>query len=102
MGIPRVSSKPNRSYSVLVEPERTKGISIKKEMVRKGEPTEEILKTIKEEKIDMLDILPMKRGCWNTFSSATATVNRPERCPCSIMWVKKEPGAISEEKEETL
>ncbi len=48
-----IVQETKRKLSELVESEKSKGMSIK-ELVREGEPTAEILKTIENEKIDLL------------------------------------------------
>jgi universal stress protein A len=83
----------------LVEAERTRGMSIK-EMVREGEPTEEILKTIEEEKIDLLVMLAHEEGHVEHFLFGRSNEELVRKMPCSIMLVKKEPGASVEEKED--
>jgi nucleotide-binding universal stress UspA family protein len=77
--------------SALVESEKAKGMSIK-ELVREGEPTEEILKTIEEEKIDLLVMLAHKEGHLEDLFFDRSNHELIRKMPCSIMLVKKEPG----------
>jgi len=79
--------------SELVESEKTKGMSIK-ELVREGEPTEEILKTVKEEKIDLLVMLAHKEGRLEELFFNYSNHELIRKMPCSIMLVKKEPGKV--------
>lgn len=80
-----------RDLSKLVEAEKTKGMSIK-ELVRQGEPTEEILKTIEEEKIDLLVMLAHKEGRLEDLFFERSNDELIRKMPCSILLVKKEPG----------
>jgi nucleotide-binding universal stress UspA family protein len=87
-----------RQLSDLVDAERTRGMPIK-ELVREGEPTEEILKTIEAEKIDLLVLLAHEEGHVEHFLFGRSNEELVRKMPCSIMLVKKEPEAITEEKE---
>jgi len=88
-----------RQLSELVEAEKTKGISIK-ELVREGEPTEEILKTIEQEKIDLLVMLAHEEGRMEDLLFNRSNDELVRKMPCSIMLVKKEPGVILDREEE--
>ncbi len=79
-----------RMLSELVESEKTKGMSIR-ELVREGEPTEEILKTIEEEKIDLLVMLAHEEGYLEDLFFNRSNDELVRKMPCSIMLVKKEP-----------
>ena len=57
----KILADTKKQLSALVELEKKKGMSIK-ELVREGEPTEEILKTIEEEQIDLLVMLAHEEG----------------------------------------
>jgi universal stress protein A len=89
----KLLTETKQRLSALVEAERTKGISIK-ELVREGEPTEEILKTIKEEKIDLLVMLAHEEGRLEYLFFNRSNDELVRRMPCSIMLMKKEPEAI--------
>lgn len=79
-----------RMLSELVESEKTKGMSIQ-ELVREGEPTEEILKTIEEEKIDLLVMLAHEEGHLEDLFFNRSNDELVRKMPCSILLVKKEP-----------
>jgi len=76
--------------SELVAAEKTKGMSIT-ELVREGEPTEEILKAIKEMKIDLLVMLAHEEGHLEHLFFNKSNDELVRKMPCSIMLVKKEP-----------
>ena len=75
----------------LVGAEKTKGLSIK-ELVREGEPTAEILKTIEQENIDLLVMLAHEEGRIEDLFFNRSNDELVRKMPCSIMLVKKEPG----------
>jgi nucleotide-binding universal stress UspA family protein len=81
------------NLSKLVEDERTKGISIK-ELVREGEPTEEILKTIAAEQIDLLVLLAHQENRLEDLFFNRGNDELTRKMPCSIMLVKQEPMAL--------
>lgn len=87
-----------RKLSELVDSEKAKGMSIK-ELIREGEPTEEILKTIREEKIDLLIMLAHEEGHLEDLFFNRSNDELVRKMPCSIMLVKKEPGAMLEDEE---
>ena len=88
-----------RQLSALVEAEKTKGMYIK-ELVREGEPTGEILKTIEQEKIDLLVMLAHEEGRMEDLFFNRSNDELVRKMPCSIMLVKKEPESILDSEEE--
>ena len=82
-----------RQLSALVEAEKTKGMSIQ-ELVREGEPTEEILKTIEQENIDLLVMLAHQEGRLEDLFFNHSNHELIRKMPCSIIMVKKEPGPV--------
>ncbi|MCX5877036.1 MAG: universal stress protein [Deltaproteobacteria bacterium] len=65
-------------------------------MIRTGEPTEEIFKTIREEKIDLLIMLAHEEGHLEDLFFNRSNDELVRKMPCAIMLVKKEPGEILE------
>ena len=68
--------------------ERKKGVVIK-EIVREGEPSKEIFKVIKDEKIDLLVMLAYEEGRLEHFLFGRGTHELVRKMPCSIFLVKK-------------
>lgn len=64
------------------------------ELVREGEPTEEILKTIEQENIDLLVMLTHKEGRLKDLFFQRSNDELVRKMPCLIMLVKKEPGKV--------
>jgi nucleotide-binding universal stress UspA family protein len=85
-----------RKLLTLIEDEKTQGMFIK-ELIREGAPTEEILKAIEEEKIDLLVMLAHQEGHVEHLFFGRSNDELVRKMPCSIMLVKKEPEAIVEE-----
>lgn len=86
----KILLEAKRKLSELIESEKAKGMSIT-ELIREGEPTEEILKTIKEEKIDLLVMLAHEEGRLEDLLFNHSNDELVRKMPCSIMLVKKEP-----------
>lgn len=79
----------------LIDAEKTNGMTIK-EIVREGEPTAEILKTIEQENIDLLVMLAHEEGRLEDMFFNKSNDELVRKMPCSIMLVKKEPGPVNE------
>ena len=77
--------------SQLIEAERGNGMKIT-ELVSETEPTEEILKIINEEKIDLLVLLAHEEGFLEDLFFQRSNDELVRKMPCSIMLVKNEPG----------
>jgi len=82
-----------KKLSKLVEAEKTKGMNIK-ELVRESEPTKEILKTIKEEKIDLVVLLAHTESHLEDLFFQRSNDELIRKMPCSIILVKDEPGQV--------
>ena len=78
--------------SDLIEEEKMKGVAIT-ELVREGEPTEEIMKAIEEKKIDLLVMLAHEEGRLEHILFGRSNDELIRKMPCSIVLVKKEPEA---------
>ena len=78
--------------SELIKDENTTGLTIT-EIVREGEPTEEILKAVKENEIDLLIMLAHEEGRMEHFLFGHSNDELVRKMPCSLMLVKKEAEA---------
>jgi universal stress protein A len=63
-------------------------------LIREGEPTTEILATIKERKIDLIVMLAHEEGRLEHFLFGRSNDALTRKMPCSILLVKKEPGLL--------
>ena len=78
----------------VIRQEKAKGFPIK-ELIRKGDPTEEVLKTVKEERIDLLILLAHEEWRLEHFLFGRSNDELLRKMPCSILLVKKEPGSVT-------
>jgi nucleotide-binding universal stress UspA family protein len=74
----------------MINMEKEKGIAIK-ELLKEGDPTEEILKVIKEEDIDLLILLGHEESRFEHFLFGRGNEELIGKMPCSILLIKKEP-----------
>jgi universal stress protein A len=81
--------KTKKNLNKIIDIEKKKGMSIK-EIVKEGEPTKEILKVIKEEKIDLLIMLAHEESRFEHFLFGRSTDEIMRKLPCSILMVKRE------------
>ena len=89
-------SKSKADIDAAIASERAAGMAIQ-EIIREGEPTEVILQTVEEEKIDLIIMLAHEKGRLEHFLFGHSNDELVRRMPCSILFVKKEPaifGAI--------
>jgi universal stress protein A len=75
--------------SILRE-ERKKGAEVK-EIVKEGNATEEILKAVKNEKIDLLIMIGHEESRLEHFLFGRSNEEILRKMPCSVLMVKKEP-----------
>lgn len=75
----------------IIDLEKKKGMPIK-ELIKEGKPTEEILKVVKEENIDLVIMLAHEEGHLEHFLFGRSNEEIIRRMPCSVLLVKKEPG----------
>ncbi len=79
----------------IIRQEQGTGLAIK-ELVREGEPTEEILKTVREEKIDLMALQAHEEWRLEHFLFGRSNEELIRKMPCSILLVKKEPQALAD------
>ena len=73
----------------IVTREKGKGLPIKK-LIREGEPTAEILKAVKEEKIDLMIACHSEESRLEHFIFCRSNDELIRKMPCSVMLVKNE------------
>lgn len=78
---------------IIREETKEGGITIK-ELIREGRPTEAVLKTVKEENIDLIVMLAHEEGRLEHFLFGRSNEEIIRKIPCSILLVKKEPDAV--------
>ena len=80
--------------SAIIKKEKNKGAAIK-ELIKEGKPAEEVLNVVKEEKIDLIVMLAHEEGRLEHFLFGRSNEEIIRAMPCSILLVKKEPGAVN-------
>jgi universal stress protein A len=89
----RTLKEAKRELDAIIDMEKKKGVPIK-ELIKEGEPTEEILKTVKEENIDLIIMLAHEEGHLEHFLFGRSNEEIIRKMPCSILMVKKEPEPV--------
>jgi len=83
----------------IIEIEKKKGMTIK-EFIREGDPVEEILKTIEDEKIDLVVLRAQEEGRIERFLVGGSNDALIRKMPCSIFLVKAEPAPLLDDSDE--
>ena len=78
----------------MIEAEQTQGLAIKAVM-KEGDPSDEIIKMVNEENIDLLIMLAHEEGHIEHFLFGRENEDLIRKMPCSIMLVKKEPHKVA-------
>lgn len=76
-----------------IDSERKKGVTIN-ELIKEGEPAREILKSVREENIDLLIMLAHEEGRLEHFLFGRSNEEIIRKMPCSILLIKQEPGPV--------
>ena len=74
--------------------QETKGGFPIKDLIREGEPVQEIVKVVKEEKIDLIITLAHEEGRLEHALFGGDNDNMIRKMPCSILLVKDEPEQV--------
>ena len=90
----RILQESKEELHTIIATEKEKGMSIK-EIVREGRPTEEVLKVVKEENIDLIIMLAHEDGHLEHFLFGRSNKEIIRKMPCSVLLVKKEPGPVT-------
>jgi len=85
--------KAKEDLDRILKHERSEGLAVT-ELIRKGNPTEEILKAVKELKIDLLIMLAHEEWRLEHFLFGRSNEEIIRKMPCSVLLVKKEPKPI--------
>lgn len=79
-----------KDLDAIIHSEKQKGMEIK-EIIKEGDPTEVILSTVKQEKIDLIIMLAHEEGHVEHFLFGRANEAIIRKLPCSVLLLKKEP-----------
>jgi len=83
----------------IIEIEKKKGMTIR-EFIREGDPVDEILKTIEDEKIDLVILRAQEEGRIERFLVGGSNDAIIRKMPCSIFLVKAEPAPLLDDSDE--
>lgn len=89
----RLLQKTRMDLDGIIDSEKEKGRSVHV-LITQGEPTEEILKAVKEHSIDLLIMLAHEEGRLEHFLFGRSNDAIIRKMPCSILMVKKEPEPV--------
>jgi len=90
----RTLKEAKRELDAIIDLEKKKGVAIK-ELIKEGKPTEEILKVVKEEDIDLIIMLAHEEGHLEHFLFGRSNEEIIRKMTCSILMVKKEPEPVT-------
>ncbi|OGW27429.1 MAG: universal stress protein [Nitrospirae bacterium GWC2_42_7] len=79
-----------KELDAVIDQEKKKGVNIK-ELIVEGKPTEEILKAVKKQKIDLLVMLAHEEGRFEHFLFGRSNDEIFRKLPCSVLMIKNEP-----------
>jgi nucleotide-binding universal stress UspA family protein len=85
--------KTREDLDKLAENERKVGTSVEVSL-KEGEPTQEILRTVKDKQIDLLIMLAHEEGHLEHFLFGKSNNELILKMPCSILLIKKEPQPV--------
>lgn len=83
-----------KDLDVIIAAEKNKGMTIE-EIIREGEPTREILDTVKKENIDLIITLAHEEWRLEHFLFGRSTEEIIRKMPCSVFLVKEELASAS-------
>jgi nucleotide-binding universal stress UspA family protein len=89
----KVLNEARKELHSVIDSEKKKGMTIK-ELIKEGDPTEVLLKAVKEEGIDLLIMLAHEEGHLEHFLFGRSNEDIVRKMPCSVLLVKKEPEPV--------
>jgi nucleotide-binding universal stress UspA family protein len=95
----KLLEKTRKDMHEIVSQEIQQGIAVK-ELIREGKPTDEILKVVNEETIDLLVLPAHEETRMEHFLFGRHNEDLLRKMPCSILFVKTEPKPVVEEEEQ--
>jgi len=85
--------KTRKQLDKIIEQEQARGVAINI-ILKEGDPTKEVLRIVKEKKIDLLVMLAHEEGHLEHFLFGRSNGELILKMPCSILLVKKEPQPV--------
>ena len=88
-----IMRQAQKDLDQILRKERSNGLAVT-ELIKKGEPTREILKAVEELKIDLLVMLAHEEWRLEHFLFGRSNEEIVRKMPCSVLLVKKEPEPV--------
>ncbi|TWJ33603.1 universal stress protein [Geobacter argillaceus] len=88
-----ITRQAKQDLDRILKNERSEGLAVT-ELIREGEPTKEILKAVKELKIDLLIMLAHQEWRLEHFLFGRSNEEIVRTMPCSVLLVKNEPKPV--------
>ncbi len=95
----KLIEKTSKDLHNIVALEKQQGMAIQ-ELIREGKPLDEIMKVIREEKIDLLVLPAHEETRLEHFLFSRDNDDLIRKMPCSILLIKSEPERIVENEEQ--
>ncbi|GLI38795.1 universal stress protein [Geobacter hydrogenophilus] len=89
----KITRQAKEDLDRILAKERSNGLPVT-ELIRKGEPTKEILKAVEELNIDLLIMLSHEEWRIEHFLFGRSNEEIVRKMPCSVLLVKKEPQPV--------
>jgi len=85
--------KTRKELSALVAGEKAEGLKVT-ELLREGDPDDEVVKLVKEQGIDLMVLLAHEQGRLEHLLFDRSNDELIRRLPCSVMLIKEEPERV--------
>ena len=95
----KLLEKTRKDMHEIVTREQQQDLAIR-ELIREGKPVDEIVKVVKEEKIDLLVLPAHEESRLEHFFFGRDNEDLLRKMPCSILFIKAEPKPIVEEEQQ--
>ncbi len=90
----KVLQETKEELTEVIRQEKEKGVRVT-QLVKEGEPTREILQTVRDEHIDLMIMLAHEEGKLEHFLFGRSNDEIFRAMPCSILMVKREPEPVN-------
>jgi nucleotide-binding universal stress UspA family protein len=91
----RLLRETKDELTAMINSEKKRGMKVE-QLDKEGDPEEEIFKTVRDEKIDLIIMLAHEEGHLEHFLFGRSNEEIIRKLPCSVLLVKKEPGPAKE------
>lgn len=88
-GYKAMQQEAKLELDAIIDTEKAKGMAIK-ELIREGDPADEVFKVVEEEKIDLIIMLAHGEGCLEHLLFGHDKEKITRKMPCSVLLVREE------------